>query len=229
MNGKQFLGLLLSMALIGPSPSMAVLPESGPRSALGSVTTRGTVRIGQTTISSLGALFSGDQVQTQLAGAVIQYRQGSRIRLAPDSSAQFTDSHVQLQQGQMEFRIASGSGPTFAASTLRLESATKQTIAQVSLQDKTASVSVTEGTLNILDPSGVQLAAIPAGQGSVFQEVSAAALPPDAVKTSFVPVDAFVTWVLLGAAAGALIYFSQGDDEKEPQVEGPSDPTPVSP
>ena len=196
---------------------MADLPETTPRSVLGSVISRGTVRVGETLVLSLGALFPGDQVQTNLGSALVQYQQGLRVLLATESSAHFTSSHVQLQRGQMVFRTVSGSGPAFAASTLRLEPATTKTIAQVSLQDKKASVVVTEGTLNIVDPSGVQLASLSAGQASVFQEASAALPSGVAGPATALTGGEAATWILVGASFAAVvilpIYILNRDEE----------------
>ena len=224
MSAKQLLAVLLSILLIDPSPLMAALSGSAPRSVMASVTSRGTVRVGETLVPSLGVLFSDDQVQSNLGSAIIQYEQGPRVLLATESSAQFTSSHVQLQRGQMVFRTVSGSGPAFAASTLRLEPATTKTIAHVTLQDKKASVSVTKGTLNIVDPSGVRLASLSAGQASVFQEASAA-LPADVAgpATAFIG-EATVVWILLGAGLAAFSTLVLLDRAEEAPVMSP--PTP---
>jgi len=207
--------VLLLLLLIEPSYCMAASPETAPPAVLGSVTTRGAVRVGGVLMPSHGTLFSGDEVQTSLGSAIIQYQKGPRVQVAIESSVHFTSSHVQLQRGQMAFRTVSGNDLFFAASTLRLESATTTTVAHVSLQDKKASVSVTEGILNIVDPSGVQLASLRAGQASVFQEASAA-LPAGAGGTvNALTGEEVVVWVLIGAGAAAVIsaiYFLDRDD-----------------
>lgn len=116
--------------------------------------------------------------------------------------------------------------PAFAVSTLRLEPATAVSVATVTLQDKKASVSVTEGTLNIVDPTGVQLASLSAGQAGVFQEASAA-LPAQAAGG---PASAFIggiaaIWILVavGVASATAVTLAQRDDEEVPVV-SPSAP-----
>ena len=216
MNVKNLFAVLLSVLLIEPSYCMVASPATAPPAVLGSVTTRGTVRVGGVLMPSHGTLFSGDEVQTSLGSAIIQYQKGPRVQVAIESSVHFTSSHVQLQRGQMAFRTVSGNDLSLAASTLRLEPATTKTDAHVSLQDKKVSVSVTEGILNIVDPSGVHLASLRAGQASVFQEASAA-LPADPDgPVNALTGEAAVKWVLIGAVAAAVIYanyFLDRDDE----------------
>ena len=95
--------------------------------------------MGDTLIPTAGTLFSGDQVQTNLGSAIIQYQRGARVQLGTETTALFTSSQAQLQKGRMLFRTVSGNGPAFAASTLRLEPATTNTVVHVTLEDnKTA-------------------------------------------------------------------------------------------
>jgi len=108
-------------------------------------------------------------VQTNNGGAVVQYRKGVRVSLAAESVADFASARVQLEKGLMRFETSSN-GVTFAASTLRLEPTTVRTVGNVTLRDSKASVSVTEGTLKVVDPSGVQLASLNAGEARLFEE-----------------------------------------------------------
>ncbi len=184
MSVKQLLAVLLFVLLIVPSPFMAASPAIGPRTVLGSVTSRGTVRVGETLMPSHGTLFSGDEVQTNVGSALIQYQQGARVQLGTESSAHFTSSHVQLQRGQMAFRTLSGNDLSFAASTLRLEPAMTPTVGYVTLQDQKVIVSVKEGILNVLDPTGVQLDSLKAGEARFFLKASAALAAPAAARQS---------------------------------------------
>ena len=132
----------------------------------------------------------------------------------------------------MVFRTASANAPVFAASTLRLEPATAVSAATVTLQDKKANVSVTEGTLNIVDPTGVQLASLNTGQTGVFQETSAA-LPAQAAGG---PASAFIggmvaIWVLVAVAAATatIVTVAQSEDEVVPFVPIPPVVSPATP
>ena len=144
---------------------------------LGSISAYGTVRVGDVAVPAQGTLFAGDQVKTGLGGAVVQYQQGARVRLGSESVATFSTTQVQLQKGQMSFQARAADGPVFAASTLMLKPAAPNSAANVVLADRQASIAVTEGTLSIVDPSGVELASLSAGEARLFEEASAA-LPP---------------------------------------------------
>ncbi len=180
MSARQLLSLLLIALLVHPSSLVSATASSGPRAVLGSVTSYGSVRVGDVPMPSSGTLFSGDQVQTQLGTAMVQYREGPRVLLTSESLANFSSSEIQLQKGSMSFWAVSESGPTFAASTLRLEPASAKAAADVILEGKKASVLVTEGTVKVVDPSGAQIASLRAGEARLFEEAAAAALPSPA-------------------------------------------------
>jgi hypothetical protein len=168
---KQLLALFLCGLLARPT----LMAEPAPAAVLGSVTSRGTVRVGSALVPGMSALFSGDQVRTGAGSALIQYQGGARVILGLESLASFSSERVELQKGLMSFATQSG-GPLFAAKTLRIEPASAKSAANVTLLDHKATVAVTEGSLRVVDPSGVQLAALRAGEARLFEEVSA--LPP---------------------------------------------------
>jgi hypothetical protein len=176
-NTKTFLSLLLSLLIVNPSGMFAASTTVvAPRSPLGSIDSYGSVRVGEILVPGETTLFAGDRVQTNNGGAVVQYRKGARVSLAAESVADFAPSKVQLEKGLMRFETSSN-GLSFSASTLRLEPTTVKTIANVTLSDSKASVSVTEGTLKVMDPSGVQLASLNAGEARMFEEAPASASP----------------------------------------------------
>jgi len=183
MNTQQLVAVLLSLLLAHPGPLAAAEPATVSRTVLGSITARGSVLVGETPMPGAGTIFSGDQVQTRTGSALIQYQQGARVLLASNTLANFSDGRVQLQEGSMSFRTAAAGGPAFAASTLRLEPAAEQSEASVTLNGKSASVMVTAGTVNVLDPSGVQLASLRSGEARLFEE-AAAGLPPAAAPAA---------------------------------------------
>ena len=88
----------------------------------------------------------------------------------------------------MSFQTAAGSAMVFAVSTLRLEPSTAKAAANVTLKDSKASVAVTEGTLNVVDPSGVQLASLHAGDARLFEEAAAAVPGPASSPAAAPPV-----------------------------------------
>ena len=96
--------------------------------------------------------------------------------LGSGSLASFTPGRVELRKGQMSFDAVTG-GLVFAASTLRIEPTAEKSAANVTLQDRKATVTVTKGSLRVVDPSGIQLASLHVGEARLFEEASTAAQP----------------------------------------------------
>jgi hypothetical protein len=183
---REFFALLLCVLISNPPSIVSASSETTPRAVLGSISSRGSVRVGEMSMPTEGTLFSGDRVQTVNGSAVIQYRDGARILLASGSLANFAAGRVQLENGLMSFETGRGSDVVFAASTLRLEPGTEKAAANVTLKDSKASVAVTQGTLRVVDPSGVQLASLKNGDSRLFEE-AAAAVPDPAASPSAAP------------------------------------------
>jgi hypothetical protein len=169
---KQYLAVVLCLSTLEPAGLLASSAGKTERAALGSIQSHGAVRVGEILVPSQAILFAGDRVQTNNGGAMIQYRQGIRVGLGSESVADFAPARVQLERGLMNFQTASG-GVEFAASTLRLEPVGARAAGNISLQGSKATVSVTEGALKVMDPSGVQLAALNAGEARLFEEAPA--------------------------------------------------------
>jgi hypothetical protein len=206
LSPKQMLAVLLSIVMIRPFSA-----EAAPAAAvLGSISAYGEVSVGAVSVPAESTLFAGDMVNTVGGKAVIQYKEGARVLLASDSSAQFSAGEVQLQKGQMTFRSAAAGGPVFNATSLRLEPAAANSSANVVLKDGKASVSVTEGILQIVDPSGAKLASIKAGETRLFAMASPPASPAAASPAPAAPAPQALaggtrTWVLVAAATGVAI------------------------
>jgi hypothetical protein len=181
---REFVALLLSLLIATPPRIAGAANGPAARTALGSIESSGTVRIGEVLTPSQNTLFAGDRVRTNNGGAVIQYRQGSRVVLASETVADFAPARVQLEKGLMTFESPSNSGMIFAASTLRLEPSAAKTAANVTFTDSKASISVTQGTLKIVDPSGLQLASLNAGEARMFEEAPARSEPASASSPS---------------------------------------------
>lgn len=180
MNLQQLLAVLLSVALVNPVPLSAVSVETNaPRTTLGSITANGSVRVGEIQVPKTSTLFSGDQVQTGLGNAVVQYKEGLRVVLGSESAASFSSSEIQLQKGRMAFE-SSGKAVVFAASTLRLEPTSEKSVANVTVQDKQASISVSQGSVRVMDPSGALLASLKEGDARLFEKAAAPPPPPAA-------------------------------------------------
>ena len=213
LSVKRMLAVLLSVLMLRPFP----LGAAPAAAVLGSISSYGVVTVGDQTAPMESTLFAGDQVKTAAGSAVIQYREGTRVLLSDDSSAQFAASNVQLQSGQMTFRSGAEGGTTFLASSLRLEPAATNSSANIVLKDGKASVAVTEGTVRVVDPTGAKLATIQAGQAGIFTMASAAvasaAAPAPAPSAAVaapqgnVPAHTHAVWMLaLGvASAGAIV------------------------
>ena len=224
---KQTLAVALCVALIRPTPMMS---EPAPGAVLGSVTPRGEVNVGDVRLPGMTALFAGDHVRTSTGSAMIQYQDGPRVVLGVQSQASFSPSRVELQKGQMSFSTEAG-GPLFAASTLRIEPIEAKSAADVTYLDHKATVSVTEGSFHVVDPSGVQLASLRTGEARLFEEASAAVPgPPAAAAPPAVPAPPQIgggnsnrTWLLalgvgiVGTSLGiaGLVRASDADDRAD--------------
>jgi len=178
---KQWLSVLVTVVILNPAPLPAATATAVPaRAVLGSISSSGTVRVGELAMAAEGTLFAGDQVQTQAGSAVIQYRDGARIVLGNQSQASFSASRIDLEKGLLSFRSPAGGKLAFAASTLRLEPATANSAANITLENRRASVAVTEGSVTVVDPSGIELVSLKAGEARLFEEAAAASPAPAA-------------------------------------------------
>ena len=187
---RQLLALLLCALMVNPPSIFAASTPSASRAVLGSIATNGSVRVGEVLVPTEGTLFSGDRVNTNNGNATIQYRDGARVQLASESLADFAPGRIQLEKGLMSFSTVSADGMVFSASTLRLEPTTAKSAANVTLKDTKASVSVTEGTVKVIDPSGTLLASLKAGDARLFEEApssSSAADPAAAPSAAAAP------------------------------------------
>jgi hypothetical protein len=180
---RRYVAVALSLLMLEPAGLFASSDGKSDHAVLGSMESHGAVRVGEILVSPQTTLFAGDRVQTNNGGAMVQYRQGVRVSLASDSIADFSASKVQLERGLMNFQTASN-GVAFAASSLRLEPANGKTSGNVSFQGTKASVSVTEGSLKVIDPSGTQLASLNAGEARMFEEAPASAASASAPSSS---------------------------------------------
>jgi len=187
LGARQLLAVILCVLVVNP-PSMigASATTVAPRGVVGSIQSSGAVRVDEVLMPRDGTLFAGDHVATNAGAAVIQYRDGARISLSSDSRANFAANRVQLEKGLMNFQTEKA-GVVFAVSTLRLEPTTAKTAANVTLNETKASVSVTEGTLKVVDPSGVQLAALRAGEARLFEEAPSLTPPSDPAAAAAAP------------------------------------------
>ena len=177
---KPVLALFLCGLFVRPLPMLAE-PEATtpPGAVLGSVSSSGVVHVGEVQVPGMSALFSGDQVRTLAGNAMMQYQGGMRVALGNVSLANFSSDRVELQKGKRSFSTETGK-PLFAASTLRIEPTSAKSAVNVTLQDRKATVAVTEGTFKGVDLSGAQLAALRASEARLFVEASAALPNPPA-------------------------------------------------
>ena len=203
VNAKQALTVVLAALMIQPFPVQAASAST----MIGSISSYGSVTVGDVSAPRESTLFSGDVVNTRSGNATVQYKQGARVLLANDSAALFSTSSVELRNGQMSFRPGSDMGVAFSASSLRLQPA-KSSSANVTLKDGKATVSVTEGTVEVIDPSGAKLATVGAGEAKLFAMASpapAAAAPAPAAAAPPAPASKKVggvpVWVVVGAVA----------------------------
>ena len=203
---KTLLGFLSVSLAISSSFGSSFKSGEVTRNAVGMIETHGAVRVGGVVTPSSSTLFAGDRVQTESGGASVRYRQGDQIILASESIAAFNPSKIQLEKGLMTFQTTSVSGIEFSAATLRLEPSSPKTSVNVTLRNNHASVAVSEGSLNVVDPSGIQLASLRAGEARMFEEAPSSSAPspaaapasPAAQKGSMM---AHHKWLIVGLAS----------------------------
>jgi hypothetical protein len=235
MNFHQTLAALLSVLMLHPSQLSAALQGStGPVAVLGSIAAYGSVQVAGFPALPESTLFLGDRVSTGTGRAVIQYRTGARILLADDSAAQFSAEQVVLQKGQMTFRSVSVDGPAYVASTLRLEPLAAGSAASMTLSDGKASVAVSatvtvsEGSVRIVDSTTGQTFSVRAGETREFAVAfpNAASPAPTSAGAPAAPQSrtrgSTAYWLLglgAGAAGGAVaarsLAGSQGEQAPE--------------
>ena len=181
-------------------------------SAIGSINSYGAVTVGKASAPASSTLFAGDVVNTDTGNAVVQYEQGARVLLAKSSSAVFSPKAVELKNGQMSFNTNSSRDIIFSATSLRLEPMSAKTSADVTVNDGKASVTVKEGSVRAVDPSGAQLAGIPAGEAKLFAMAvppasapAASAHAPAAASAAPIPAAIGLLWLVIPAAVGVTV------------------------
>lgn len=214
---KQGLSVFVAGLMLQPSPMSA----AGTADVLGSISTFGAVTIGASKVPSESTLFSGDTVKTDTGKAVVNYEKGARVLLASTSTAVFSPKTVELKKGQMT--IQSGKDMVFQATSLRIEPMSEKTSADVVVNDGKASITVKEGSIRAVDPSGTPLAVIPAGEAKLFAMAASAAAAPApaaAASASAPPLWAPQTWLLVtlvaGGIVGAAVAISNASDDNAP-------------
>jgi hypothetical protein len=135
----------------------------------------------------------------------------------------------------MIFRPGSDTGLAFSASSLQLQPA-KGSAANVTLKDGKATIAVTEGKVEVIDPTGAKLASVGAGETKLFAmatpaagDPAAAPAPAAAAPSAPAPhtvVGGMPLWVWLTGAAtvGTTVGFaiSMNRDDNSAVVVSPS-------
>lgn len=206
LNFKKALSLFLAALMANPSGAWA----GASAAVVGSINSYGAVTVGKSAAPASSTLFAGDTVNTLTGNAVVQYEQGARVMLAKSSTAVFSPRAVELKSGQLSF--STGSDMVINATSLRLEPMSPKTSADVIVNDGKASVTVREGSVRAVDPTGVSLAVIPAGEAKLFAMASASASPasapaPASASAAAPPIGVLgAMWlVILGGAIGGTI------------------------
>lgn len=217
---KQGLSLFLAAAMVNPIPTWA----GSSAAVVGSINSYGAVTVGQSAAPASSTLFAGDTVKTQTGSAVVQYEQGARVVLAKTSTAVFSPKAVELKSGQMSFSTATNKDMTFNATSLRLEPMSPKTAADVVVNDGKASISVREGSVRAVDPTGVSLAVIPAGEAKLFAMAASPAAPAPAApaaSAAAAPLGAVAAmWLVIGVGViggtiAGIAIAQTSDDEEE--------------
>lgn len=154
-------------ALMTISPLLAA-DSVATSEVIGSIESHGPVQLGDVRMPSVGTLFAGDRVATNNGVALIRYTNGAQIVLASESRANFAPGQVQLEIGLMTFESAFMHGVAFSVSSIRMEPTSPKIIGSITLRENKVGIAVTQGTLQITDASGVELALMKGGEARSF-------------------------------------------------------------
>lgn len=141
-----------ALALVAP----LTLSAATNRTVVGTaVSSGGSFQVGHTAASGTATVLSGDQVETGAGTSRIMLRNGSEIELLPNSAASVFDDHATLDMGTL--RTHFGAGFTIASRNFTVRPTDGKTVAVLEASATSLTVSVPEGSADILGATGVKL------------------------------------------------------------------------
>lgn len=155
--------IALSLVLVMSAPT-----DSGASSMIGTVMTRGTFRLDSATVRGNATLVEGALLETLQAASEVELNSGARISLAARSKARFFAGRMVLETG--EGRLESAVGYRLEALDLTIRPQTAKASGRVSLSGPNRLlVAAVDGAFRVLNPHGVVVANLTAGNALEFE------------------------------------------------------------
>ena len=158
---------LISIILVG---SLTISQAAGP--AIGFAIAKGSFVIDGASVSGNATLFGGATIETGVASSRLQFSNGARIELAPQSRAKIFSDHLTLEKGLGELAAEKYQ---IEARSLRIETNEPKSFARVSLEGaKDVLVTALNGPVRVYNEVGLLVANVRPGVAMSFQPQASA-------------------------------------------------------
>ena len=135
--------------------------------SIGTASARGDMRVDNYSVKGNATLFDGSVVETGQASADLRLNKGVEITMSADSRGTLYSDHIVLQQGQSE--LMSSGAFQLQANGLHIVPAAPHSRGVVSVKPgNTVEIASLDGTLGVVNGSGVMLANILPGHSFSF-------------------------------------------------------------
>jgi hypothetical protein len=159
---------LISLILAG---SLTISQAGGP--AIGFAVAKGSFQIDGASVSGNATLFGGATIETGEASSRLQFSNGARIELAPQSRAKIFSDHLTLEKGLGELAAKKY---RIEARSLRVETSEPKSLARVSLAgSREVLVTALNGPVRVYNEIGLLVANVKPGVAMSFQPQAGAA------------------------------------------------------
>lgn len=157
---------LISLILVG---CLTISQAAGP--AIGFAIAKGSFQIDGASVTGNATLFGGATIETGAASSRLQFSNGARIELAPQSRAKIFSDHLTLEKGLGEL---AASKYRIEARSLRIETNEPKSLARVSIEgSKDVLVSALNGPVRVYNEVGLLVANVRPGVAMSFQPQAA--------------------------------------------------------
>ena len=201
--------VVVAVALFSSSIALAA------SSAIGTVSTRGEIRVGGYAVRGTATLFDNTAVETSDFAATLRLDRGTEIKLAGGSSGTLFRDRLILSRGETE--LTTSTPFQLDASGLQVSPSAPNTSGIVSVsQENTVEVATLKGELRVTDSHGILLAHVGPGSPVSFSADPSAAGAPAAAFSDIgiVSVDKSGQYFLTSSLTGVKYQISGKDLSK---------------
>jgi hypothetical protein len=157
---------LISLSLVG---CLTISQAAGP--AIGFAIAKGSFQIDGASVTGNATLFGGATIETGAASSRLQFSNGARIELAPQSRAKIFSDHLTLEKGLGELAAKTY---RIEARSLRIETNEPKSLARVSIEgSKDVLVTALNGPVRVYNEVGLLVANVRPGVAMSFQPQAA--------------------------------------------------------